>query len=119
MSTRQEWITAHRQNQKGFRPQIDSFGLVARPRAVTIEHMKFMTLEYAYALADCRSCLASLADQSPFELSVFYERLLLLLDALHGDCVPALYTITGMPDELYARLMVGLDRLIQLRRSCD
>lgn len=43
------------------------------------------------------------------------DRLLLLLDALHGDCVPAPYTIAGTPDELYARMMVGLDRLIQLR----
>ena len=47
MSTRQEWITAHRQNQKGFRPQIDSVGLDTRPRAVTFEQMKFMTVDIA------------------------------------------------------------------------
>ena len=50
---RQEWITAHRQNQKGFRPPIASFGSAALPLAVTVEHMTFIALEYAcaYALA--------------------------------------------------------------------
>jgi hypothetical protein len=76
-----------------------------------------MTLEYAYVLADCRSCLAALADQPPFEQSVGYARLLLLLDALHDDCVPALETITGTPAELHARLLDGLSMPIDLRHS--
>jgi len=39
--------------------------------------------------------LASLADQSPYELSVAYERLLLLLDTIQGDDAPALEPIEG------------------------
>lgn len=81
-----------------------------------VEHMEYMSLEYAYVLAECRGCIAALADQMPFEFSVAYERLLLLLDAIHGDDVPALEPVPGEPDEVWARLIAALDLLIRLRR---
>lgn len=67
--------------------------------------------------SDCRSCLAALADQSPFETSVVYERLLILLDAIHDADVAALEPINADAGELWTRLVVGLDRLSRLRRE--
>ena len=63
------------------------------------------------ALADC-----ALADRSPFESSIVYERLLLLaLDTIHGDDVPALEPIDGDPGEVaWVRLVVAMDRPVRL-----
>ena len=79
--------------------------------------MEFMTLEYALVLAECRSCIAALADQSGYELSVGWERLLLLIDAIHGDDVPALEPVEGDLGELWVQLVVAMDRLSRLRRA--
>lgn len=40
----------------------------------------------------------------------------LLVDAMHGDCVPALEQVAGTPSELHARLFDGLEELRMLRR---
>lgn len=79
--------------------------------------MESWNLEYALALAESRGCIAALAEQSPFELSVVYERLLLLLDAIHGDEVPALEPVRGDPGDLWVRLVAALDGLFVLRRG--
>lgn len=84
------------------------------PPTGIVEGMQHMTIEYAEVLADCRSCLAALADSNPFEQSVAYERLLLDLDAIHGDIIPALERITGVRDQLLLRFETGIDRLIDL-----
>jgi hypothetical protein len=50
-----------------------------------------MLLAYAVTLAEARSYLAALADQAlTFDATVEYERILLHLDVLHGDRVPAI-----------------------------
>src|SRR3954451_20468459 len=50
-----------------------------------------MLLAHAVTLAEARSYLAALADQAPtFDASVEYERILLQLDALHGDLTPGI-----------------------------
>ncbi len=50
-----------------------------------------MLLAHALTLAEARSYLAALADQAlTFDASVEYERVLLQLDALHGDLTPAI-----------------------------
>lgn len=68
-------------------------------------------LSYAIALAEARSCLAALADTSPFEQSIAYEHLLLELDAMHGGCVPATFPIAGSLLELNRRLEARLEDL--------
>jgi hypothetical protein len=50
-----------------------------------------MLLDHAVTLAEARSSLAALADQAlTFDASVHYERVLLQLDALHGDLIPGI-----------------------------
>ena len=62
------------------------------------------TLGYARQLAEARSCLAALADASPFERSVECEHLLLELDAMNGGRGPATYPVPGSLAELHLRV---------------
>ncbi len=74
-----------------------------------------MSLAYAIALAEARSCLAALADIAmDFDESVLYEHLLLDLDALHGDDAPALHPLTRDRAELLRRLEAAVDRMLDL-----
>lgn len=58
-----------------------------------------MLLTHAHALAKARSYLAGLADHArTFDASVEYERVLLHLDWIHDDDVPALDT-SGLTDD--------------------
>ena len=53
-----------------------------------------MLLAHARALAEARSYLAALADTAgTFEASLEYDRVLLQLDAIHGDDTPALHDV--------------------------
>ena len=73
-----------------------------------------MSLAYAIALAQARSCLAALADAAPDICeSSHYERLLIELDGLH-PVGPALSPIHGTKDELLDRLEVAVDQMISL-----
>ena len=73
-----------------------------------------MTLAYAIALAEARSCLAALADaETDFDASVHFEHLLLTLDALHPDG-PAHYAVAGDHGALIERLDVAVDRMLAL-----
>ena len=73
-----------------------------------------VTLAYAIAVAEARSCLAALADAATdFDESVHYEHLLLALDALHPDG-PALYAVAGDRGALLDRLDVAVDRMLAL-----
>ncbi len=74
-----------------------------------------VTLKYAATLADCRGCLARLADITPYEQSLVYERALLWFDAMSDDDAPA----CAMPDlvdeaDLLARFERAADRLLEL-----
>lgn len=74
-----------------------------------------MTLAYAIALADARSCLAALADAATdFDESGRYERLLIDLDGIHAGDFPATYPMCGTTAELLARLEAAVDRMIEL-----
>ena len=73
-----------------------------------------MSDSYTHALADVRSCLAALADQSRFDPSIAYEQLLLDLDAMHGGLFPAAYPVTGTVPELHRRIEARLDELAHL-----
>ncbi len=76
-----------------------------------------MSLAYAIALVEARSCLAALADgATDFDESVHFEHLLLDLDALHGDDAPALHPLTGDRAELLRRLEAAVDRMLDLAR---
>ena len=79
--------------------------------------MEYTTLEYAYVLAEVRGCIAALANQSPYKVSVAYEQLLLLVDAIHGDGVPVLGPVEGGPDEVWVRLVLAMDWLVDLRST--
>ncbi len=58
-----------------------------------------MLLAHALTLAEARSYVAALADLAQsFDASVEYERVLLLLDFIHGDDSPALDT-AGLTDD--------------------
>ena len=73
-----------------------------------------MSLAYAIALAEARSCLAALADAAPDICeSSHYERLLIELDGLH-PVGPALSPIHGTKHELLAGLEVAVDQMISL-----
>src|SRR5215213_5940301 len=53
-----------------------------------------MLLAHVRALAQARSYLAALADTAgTFEASLEYDRVLLQLDAIHGDDTPALHDV--------------------------
>lgn len=73
-----------------------------------------MTLGYARHLAEARSCLAALADTSPFERSVEYEHLLLELDAMHGGHGPATFPVSGSFSELHQCVEARLEDLSDL-----
>lgn len=63
-----------------------------------------MTLEYAVALAEARSCLAALADgATDFDESAHFEHLLLDLDRLH-PIGSRLSSLTGTRVELLGQL---------------
>jgi len=73
-----------------------------------------MTLAYARNLAEARSCLAGLADMSPYKTSLEYDHLLLELDALHGGHGPATFPIAGSLSELRRRVKARLEALADL-----
>lgn len=73
-----------------------------------------MTLAYAIALAEARSCLGALADLSQLDKSYRYERLLIDLDGIHVGEFPATYPMYGTRAELLARLEAAVDRMVQL-----
>lgn len=74
----------------------------------------FMTVAYAVALAEARSCLAALADTAPdIDDSIHYEHLLLGLDTLH-PIGPGLSPITGTKADLLDRLEGAVDQMIDL-----
>ena len=73
-----------------------------------------MTLGYAIALGEARSCLAALADTAAdIDESIRYEHLLLHLDGLH-PIGPGLSPMTGPRAELLDRLEVAVDDMIAL-----
>jgi len=73
-----------------------------------------MALAYARNLAEARSCLAALADASPYETSIEYEHLLLELDAMHGGHGPATFPVAGSLSELHRRVEARLEDLSDL-----
>ncbi len=74
-----------------------------------------MLLAHARALAQARSYLAALADTATtFDASLEYDRLLLDLDALHGDHSPALYAVTTTdPGLLYFGAGMTIESLVR------
>src|SRR4051794_23344793 len=73
-----------------------------------------MTLAYAMALAEARSCLAALADDATdFDESSHFEHLLLDIDRLH-PIGPGLSPTAGSKAELLARIEVAVDAMIGL-----
>jgi len=73
-----------------------------------------MSLAYAIALAEARSCLVALADAAAdiYESS-HYERLLIDLDRLH-PVGPALSPTIGTKDERLDRLEAAVDLMLDL-----
>jgi hypothetical protein len=73
-----------------------------------------MLLAHALTLAEARSYIAALADHtSILEASCAYERLLIELDLVHGDDVPALDT-TGLSSNTDVLLGVAVSAVQQL-----
>lgn len=73
-----------------------------------------MTLAYAIALAQARSCLAALADSAAdFDESVHFEHLLLDVDRLHPTG-PGLSPMAGTKAELLAMLEGAVEAMIAL-----
>ena len=75
-----------------------------------------MLLPHAIALAAARSTLAALADNAPTAVaSSGYERVLLELDRIHGDVVPALNTerLVDGRDPLLATAIVAMEGLVE------
>ena len=74
-----------------------------------------MLIDHAIALTEARSHVAALADRArSVEASSAYEHVLLELDWLHDDAVPALDT-TGLPHDrgmLLAVATAAIERLI-------
>ena len=68
-------------------------------------------------LAEVRGCIAALANQPAYKVSVADEQLLLLVDAIHGDDVPVLEPVEGGPDEVWMRLVLATDRRVDLRST--
>lgn len=78
-----------------------------------------MSLAYAIALAEARSCLAALADSATdVDESVDYEHLLLDIDGLH-PIGPALSPMTGTKTELLDRLEAAVDQMLDLGEGGD
>lgn len=76
--------------------------------------LMLMTLAYAIALGEARSCLASLADTAAdIDESIHYEHLLLDLDGLH-PIGPGLSPMTAPKAELLDRLEAAVDQMIVL-----
>lgn len=74
-----------------------------------------MTLAYAVALAEARSCLAALASAAAdVDESSHFEHLLLDLDRLH-PVGPGLSPMAGAKAELLDRLEGAVDTMIGLR----
>ncbi len=73
-----------------------------------------MTLGYAIEFAEARSCLAALANTSPYERSIAYEHLLFDIDAMIGGRGPATFPIAGSPPELHRRLEGRLQHLSEI-----
>jgi tRNA isopentenyl-2-thiomethyl-A-37 hydroxylase MiaE len=74
-----------------------------------------MTLGYAIALAEARSCLAALADTATdFDESIHFEQMLLELDGMHMEDFPALSHLVGDRAELLRRLEAAVDRMLDL-----
>ncbi|CAN5291511.1 hypothetical protein BH09ACT12_BH09ACT12_05470 [soil metagenome] len=65
-------------------------------------------------LSEARSCLAALADASPYEQSIEYEGALLELDALHHGRYPATVEMPGSLGELRCLAELTLEALIDL-----
>lgn len=76
----------------------------------------FMTIAYAVALVEARSCLAALADcATDFDASILYEHLLLELDGMHeADSYPVLYPLAGDRAALLRRLEAAVDQMLDL-----
>ncbi len=73
-----------------------------------------MSLAYAIALAEARSCLAALADgATDFDESIHFEHLLLDLDSLHPNG-PSLHALVGDRAVLARRLEEAVDRMLDL-----
>lgn len=73
-----------------------------------------VTLGYAIALAEARSCLAALADTATdFDESIHFEHRLLDLDTMHPDG-PALCPLAGDRATLFQRLEHAVDRMLEL-----
>ena len=72
-----------------------------------------MLLAHAITLGQARSHLATLADRaSTIEASSGYERVLLRLDAIHGEDIPAIHTVeTHDRDELFALAQGAIEDL--------
>lgn len=74
-----------------------------------------LTVAFAIALAEARSCLAALADTATsFDESIHFEHLLLELDAMHEANLPALYPLTSQRAALMRRLEIAVDRMFSL-----
>jgi len=72
-----------------------------------------MLLAHAITLGQARSRLAALADRAvTIEASSGYERVLLRLDAIHGEDIPAIHTVeTYDRDELFALAQDAIEEL--------
>ena len=72
-----------------------------------------MLLAHAITLGQARSRLAALADRaSTIEASSGYERVLLRLDAIHGEDIPAIHAIeTPDRDKLFALAQGAIEDL--------
>jgi hypothetical protein len=74
-----------------------------------------MLLAHARVLAQARSYLAALADTATtFDASLEYDRVLLELDAIHGDHTPALYAVAATESAtLYAAAEAAIEAVAE------
>ena len=74
-----------------------------------------MLLSHAMTLADARSCVAALADQATqAHASSAYERVIMQLDRIHDDDVPAVDS-DGLPEDrdlLLAGATAAIEQLV-------
>lgn len=75
-----------------------------------------MSLAYAIAVAEARSCLAALADDATdFDESIHFEHLLLDLDSMHEpDGYPSLYPLLGSRPDFLSHLEAAVDQMLDL-----